>query len=297
MVGGTTNLTSITTDSGGTVSIGGNVTTTGAQTYNDAMTLTAATVFSASAFTTSSTLSASSYALTITTDAIALGGNVSGSGALIIQPKTDTITIAIGSDASGTLKLDDTELGYLRDGFSSITIGSTTATGAIAINYASAYTFTDPITIRKSTGSGSAITLTDEFTSGNLTLASNSIVLNNNVTTSGTQTYTGAVTLGTSIALASTAAASSGNSISFSSTINGTSANTESLTLNSGSSGTISVGSAVGGSVTLKTMTITNSGGATAEELIQLARDVRASVEQKFGITLEPEVNLVGLAL
>ena len=44
-------------------------------------------------------------------------------------------------------------------------------------------------------------------------------------------------------------------------------------------------------------LALTNSGGATAEELIELARDVRASVEQKFGITLEPEVNLVGLAL
>ena len=38
-------------------------------------------------------------------------------------------------------------------------------------------------------------------------------------------------------------------------------------------------------------------GNATAEELVQLARAVRASVQEKFGITLEPEVNLVGLAL
>jgi UDP-N-acetylmuramate dehydrogenase len=44
-------------------------------------------------------------------------------------------------------------------------------------------------------------------------------------------------------------------------------------------------------------LALTNSGSATAEELIQLARDVRASVQDKFGITLEPEVNLIGLAL
>ncbi len=44
-------------------------------------------------------------------------------------------------------------------------------------------------------------------------------------------------------------------------------------------------------------LALTNSGNATAEELIQLAREVRASVQEKFGITLEPEVNLVGLAL
>lgn len=44
-------------------------------------------------------------------------------------------------------------------------------------------------------------------------------------------------------------------------------------------------------------LALTNSGNATAEELIQLAREVRASVQEKFGITLEPEVNLVGIAL
>ncbi len=44
-------------------------------------------------------------------------------------------------------------------------------------------------------------------------------------------------------------------------------------------------------------LALTNSGSATAEELLQLAREVRLRVEAKFGITLEPEVNLVGLAL
>jgi len=44
-------------------------------------------------------------------------------------------------------------------------------------------------------------------------------------------------------------------------------------------------------------LALTNSGSATAEELVQLAREVRASVQEKFGITLEPEVNLVGISL
>ena len=44
-------------------------------------------------------------------------------------------------------------------------------------------------------------------------------------------------------------------------------------------------------------LALTNSGGATAADICELAREVRASVEAKFGITLEPEVNLVGLAL
>ncbi len=44
-------------------------------------------------------------------------------------------------------------------------------------------------------------------------------------------------------------------------------------------------------------LALTNSGDATAEELVQLAREVRIAVEAKFAITLEPEVNLVGLSL
>jgi UDP-N-acetylmuramate dehydrogenase len=44
-------------------------------------------------------------------------------------------------------------------------------------------------------------------------------------------------------------------------------------------------------------LALTNSGDATAEDLVELAREVRASVQEKFGITLEPEVNLVGITL
>lgn len=44
-------------------------------------------------------------------------------------------------------------------------------------------------------------------------------------------------------------------------------------------------------------LALTNSGSATAEDLIELAREVRSAVQAKFGITLEPEVNLVGLVL
>lgn len=44
-------------------------------------------------------------------------------------------------------------------------------------------------------------------------------------------------------------------------------------------------------------LALTNTGSATAEEIAQLAREVRASVQEKFGITLEPEVNLVGITL
>jgi len=44
-------------------------------------------------------------------------------------------------------------------------------------------------------------------------------------------------------------------------------------------------------------LALTNSGNATADDLVALAREVRASVQAKFGITLEPEVNLIGITL
>ncbi|MBU3624593.1 hypothetical protein ICN47_12715, partial [Polynucleobacter sp. AP-Latsch-80-C2] len=71
---------------------------------------------------------------------------------------------------------------------------------------------------------------------------------------------TGAVTLGSDVVL--TTGGSTGQNISFSSTIDGSLANSQSLTLNTGASGTVSVTGIVGGT-SLKTLTITNSGGTT----------------------------------
>ena len=44
-------------------------------------------------------------------------------------------------------------------------------------------------------------------------------------------------------------------------------------------------------------LALTNSGDATAADIASLARMIQDSVQMKFGIKLEPEVNLVGLSL
>lgn len=44
-------------------------------------------------------------------------------------------------------------------------------------------------------------------------------------------------------------------------------------------------------------LALTNSGSATAQEICELAQKIKASVQEKFGITLEAEVNLVGVTL
>ncbi|MFL6090758.1 MAG: UDP-N-acetylmuramate dehydrogenase [Aeromicrobium sp.] len=54
------------------------------------------------------------------------------------------------------------------------------------------------------------------------------------------------------------------------------------------------------GQVSLSTkhaLALTNRGGATTGELLDLARELRAGVNAKFGITLEPEPTLVACAL
>lgn len=45
------------------------------------------------------------------------------------------------------------------------------------------------------------------------------------------------------------------------------------------------------------TLALTNRGGASAEDVIMLAREIRSGVEAKFGIRLIPEPNLIGLSL
>ena len=44
-------------------------------------------------------------------------------------------------------------------------------------------------------------------------------------------------------------------------------------------------------------LALTNSGSATAEDILELARSARARVHEKFGITLVPEVRFVGAEL
>lgn len=48
---------------------------------------------------------------------------------------------------------------------------------------------------------------------------------------------------------------------------------------------------------TKHTLAITNRGGATATEVVRLAREVRDGVRHRFGVTLVPEPVLVGLSL
>ncbi len=87
-----------------------------------------------------------SGAITINANSIDSSGagakSIQGTGTLTIQPRTAGTTIGLGG-GNGTLNLDDTELGFIQNGFSSITIGSATS-GDIDVKTA---TFSDPLTL------------------------------------------------------------------------------------------------------------------------------------------------------
>jgi UDP-N-acetylmuramate dehydrogenase len=44
-------------------------------------------------------------------------------------------------------------------------------------------------------------------------------------------------------------------------------------------------------------LALVNTGSATAADIVDIARSARSAVHEKFGITLEPEVQFVGLSL
>ncbi|PJI75992.1 concanavalin A-like lectin/glucanase superfamily protein, partial [Polynucleobacter brandtiae] len=90
--------------------------------------------------------------------------------------------------------------------------------------------------------------------SGTLAITGTGITLNGDITTSGTQTYTGAVTLGNSLTTSSIGGASTGNSIAFSSTVNGAKV----LIVNAGI-GMVTFSSTVGAATALTSLDVTSS--------------------------------------
>ena len=176
----------------------------------------------AGTLTTSAAIGNASAAGTITLSGadMALGTTITGSGAVILKPSTASRTIGIAGGA-GNFALSTTEIGYLTDGFSSVTIGRADGTGLVTIN---GVTFTDPVTIQ-SAGVAGAVTLSGALTtaaanaaitliagtgdsgtftqtagagntiasgSGAITITADTVVLN---TSANTITGTGAITL------------------------------------------------------------------------------------------------------
>ena len=253
---------SLTTPASGTTQLRGNVTTTGAlgQSYGGNVAVIGD--------------------ISLTSDSIEFGGQVSGTGKLTLQPYSANQAIAIGANAPSTNALDLTsqEIGLLQDGFSSITIGRFDGNGTITLEGET--TFIDPITIQ----SGGSIAVNNPIKgSGDASVTLNgTTTLNNNITTVNRNiTINGNVSLGNN-ALLSTGTGSAGN-ISINGTVNGK----QDLTLTTGA-GDITFTGAVGSSTPLANITANSSGSTRFNSSVNatsLTTDVGGTTELKGNVT------------
>ena len=210
--------------------------------------------------------------LTLTSDDVAIGGNLSGTGMLTLQPSSDNRIVRV-VDGSGDFHLDGSELAHLTDGWGHINIGRTTSTADFRIYDSS---FADPVTFRNAgymaqygnvTGTGNAsITYAggsfDDY--GTTTTNNQSVTVNPTLSSFGASIFTNGGALNLLANLGVWYGASPG----------GFSAST--------SGGAIAIGGA-----------IYNNGGNTAGKLVSLNA---GSGNLSFGSTVDGQQNLTATA-
>ncbi|MBI1315113.1 hypothetical protein GC176_27800, partial [bacterium] len=207
------------------------------------------------------TLNANSIAFSATTI-------VQSTGQLTIQPRTASTNINLGAGATDSgLQLDDTELGFLQDGFSSITIGSASGTGTVNVN---ASTFTDPVTIQSPMGAGAinvngTLSGTDD---ASITLdgPGATTTLSANITTEGQNiTISDSVIVAADVSIDTTQnGQTAGANVSVSGTINGDGTDDDDLTIDAGTGGTITIDGAIGATNELDNLTLNAAGASVA---------------------------------
>ncbi|PZU96351.1 MAG: hypothetical protein DCE90_09860 [Pseudanabaena sp.] len=270
----TINAASLLTNAGGTTELNGNVTTTGAVTFNDAVNLLSAIQFN-------------------TGGAIAFINNVNGNQDLTLNSGTNNITFGgttavnnLIANSTGTTRFNTINSGSLLTNAGGTTelSGNITTTGAVTFNDAvnllstvqfntgGAIAFNNDLTgnqnLTLSNGAnnitfGGTTTVnnlianstgTTRFNNVNatslLTNAGGTTQLNGTINTSGTQTYNDAVVL-----LGTTQLNATNSAVLFNTTVDGT----QDLTVNSGS-GNITFNGAVGSSAILNNLTANSTG-------------------------------------
>ena len=242
----------LTLSSAGGITLGANVKTKGAQTYSNAVTLSNNVTLDSSA----------------ANGAITFGGTVNGANALTVKAGSGAVTFSntVGattaltslnlSGSTGTINLNSTAVN---------TTGAQTFGGAVVLGASETLTTTNSAVSFNSTidggfglnvaaGSGpvsfggivgGTTSLTSLSSSG-----SGAVALNGDVSTTGSQSYTGAVTLGATGVLTTT-----NSGVTFGSTINGA----YGLTVASGT-GQLTLGGIVGGTTALASLSKTGSG-------------------------------------
>jgi filamentous hemagglutinin family protein len=115
-------------------------------TFNNALTLGGNTTVNAGTgtITAASTIAAGANNLTLTSDDVVLGGNVSGTGTLTLQPSSTNRVVRVNQGA-GDFDLSAAEIGRLVDGWNRINIGDAANNADMHIGNA---TWSDPITFK-----------------------------------------------------------------------------------------------------------------------------------------------------
>ncbi len=206
--------------------------------------------------------------ISITADTIALGGNVTSAGDLTLQPYTTPRSIGIAGGA-GDFNLDATEVGYLQDGFNSVTIGRADGSHAVTVN---AVTFNDPVTIQ--TPSGGSIAVDGQITGADdaavaLDGPDATTTLNADIVTEGNAiTISDNVLLGTPalVALDTTdgGAQAGGANVTVTGTVDDTGA-ASGLAVHGGTGGTVQLQGHVGGTTPPASLTVSNAAQVDVE--------------------------------
>ncbi|MBN8521453.1 MAG: filamentous hemagglutinin N-terminal domain-containing protein [Alphaproteobacteria bacterium] len=150
----------------------------GARTWNAPLTLRTAT----GEIQINGTQTMGANGLSLTTRNLSLNADLSGTGALTIDPGV-AATIGLAGEA-GTLNLTTAELNRILNGFSGITIGRAANTLETRVG---AYTWQDPLTLRSATGLLNIVG-TQTMGANNLTLSTRNLAATGNMTGTGTLT-------------------------------------------------------------------------------------------------------------
>lgn len=156
-----------------------------AATWNDSLTIRSNT----GVITVNGAQSMANNNLTFQTNTeVVLNSTVTSTGALLFNLSTNSTTIGIGDGQAGSMRLSNASLNNITGGWSSITFGNTSGTGAMNIG---ARTWARPVVFITSTGLMSVNG--QQNTTSNMTLRTNSnLVINANLVGTGTLNILGA---------------------------------------------------------------------------------------------------------
>jgi hypothetical protein len=265
MVGGSQALANLMVTGPGPITLDGNVTTTGVQSYGGPVTLgnAIALVTAGNAVAFANTVDASTtglQGLTVNagTGPVTFGATVGGSKALanllVTGPGPSTldgdVTTTGGQSYGGAVTLDATDT--LTTTNSAVDFAGTVDAATAGVPGLTVNAGTGPVTFGATVGASQAL--------ANLVVTGTGpTTLDGSVTTTGAQSYGGAVSLGATDTLTTTNSA-----VGFASTVNATTAGAQGLTVSAGI-GAVTFGAAVGASQALANVTVTGPGPVTLD--------------------------------